>query len=105
MTEFNWQKYENWISRKEWNTEGHKEECNCPTCHAFHVDEHVFVENAVFHKDDFRCCIDELRDKIEKRLICYKHPFSYSEVCVDGNGKKIGTYCEQCDQENSITPV
>lgn len=82
---------------------GHAEECNCRDCHLNHWAEGWWIDNALDHPKDFECCVNELEEQIELGNVCEKHPRSYCETAVDGDGKKAGFYCEGCDQEFKAT--
>jgi len=82
-----------------------KPSCFCDECHKEHIKENTFIDNALYYTNDFPCCLTEIHERAEKGFMCKKHPYSYFEVCKDLKGNQLGTYCEQCDKEDSNQSV
>ena len=95
MSEFNWSAYDRWCSKKEWDAEGHKDICNCKSCHDWHVSEGLVEEQ--FDSPDFPCCTDQMDAWIESKERCPKHPAAYAEP---NPTLPEGIYCEECDAKN-----
>lgn len=46
----------------------HKEECNCESCHEFHVENDNVFENSA--RRDYGCCREEIEFWAQKKIWC-----------------------------------
>lgn len=73
--------------------EGHKDVCNCETCHQDHIKSGEFEELA--KSPDFPCCKEELEFMLDEGTWCYFHGGGYIEnkrcfECVYGMNRAVG---------------
>lgn len=93
-----------WTDNKFRSYEGkHQLECNCEQCHANHLESCEWASLA--QGPDFRCCRDEMQNRIAAGQWCPRKPFEHGGAHIHGTFKRgkfifeIPVRCGECENE------